>query len=101
MLHAGMFFHDVRMPAIFSNRREDEFVILLAIVMQNETNLFSSAHFDSRWLEAHFSATLKHPDLDDVRRLLRVAGLAGGEASVILVGGRRKEHCDTRRQDCG
>src|SRR6516162_32038 len=97
MLHVGMFFHDVRMPAIFSNRREDEFVILLAIVMQNETNLFSSAHFDSRWLEAHFSATLKHPDLDNAGRLLRVTRLASGEASVILVGRRSHGHCDIGR----
>src|SRR5262249_26216278 len=101
MLHVGMFFHDLRMLAVFGNRREDEFVILLAIVVQNETDLFPSAHFDSRGLEAHFSATLEHPDLDDPRRLLRVAGRAGGEASVVLVGGCRKGRCSTRRQDCG
>ena len=101
MLHLGMFFHDLCVLAIFGNRREDEFVILLATVVQNETDLFSSAHFDSRGLEAHFSAALEHPDLDDARRLVRVAGLAGGEASMILMGGRRKGHCDTRRQDCG
>src|SRR5262249_19513387 len=81
VLHVGMFFHDLGVLAIFGNGREDEFVILLAIVMQNEADLFPSAHFDSRGLEAHFPAALEHPDLDDARRLLRVAGLAGGEAS--------------------
>src|SRR5262245_15115910 len=101
VLHVGMFFHDLRVLAIFGNRREDEFVILLAIVAQNETDLLSSAHFDSRGLEAHFSAALEHPDLDDARRLLRVAGLAGGEASVILVGEYRRCHRDTRREDYG
>src|SRR5262249_30141760 len=33
VLHVGMFFHDLRVLAIFGNRREDEFVILLAIVV--------------------------------------------------------------------
>src|SRR5262245_16354547 len=31
VLHFRIFFHDLRMLAIFGNRREDEFVILLAI----------------------------------------------------------------------
>jgi hypothetical protein len=62
--------------AIFHNRGENEFVILLAVVLQNKTDLFPSAELDSRGLETHLSGSLVHFDLDDARRLLRVSGLA-------------------------
>src|SRR4029450_2367745 len=84
MLHIGLFFHDLRVLAIFGDRREDEFVILLALIVQNEAYLFSSAHFDSRGLEAHFSTALEHLDLDDARRLRRIAGPAGRQAPGAL-----------------
>jgi hypothetical protein len=40
VLHVRMLFHDFRMFAIFHGRPKHEFVILLAVVLQNETDLF-------------------------------------------------------------
>lgn len=101
VLHVRMLFHEFRMFAIFHGRREDEFVILLAVVLQNETDLFPPSHLDSPRFVAHFPVALEHLDVDDPRRLLRIAALAGRETSVILTGGCRDGHCDIRRQDCG
>src|SRR5215475_156924 len=44
MLHVGIFFHDFRMLAIFGSRREDKLVILLAVIVKNEADLFPSTH---------------------------------------------------------
>src|SRR2546430_2213334 len=101
MLHVRMLLHDFGMLAIFGNGCEYEFVILLAAVLQNKTDLLPPSHLDSRRLETHLAASLEHLDLDDARWLLGITRLAGREASVILMGGRRNGHCDIRRQDCG
>src|SRR6266404_9249268 len=85
MLHVWILFHHLRVLAIFSDRSEDEFVILLAIVLQNETDLFPSSHFDARGLETHLSAPLEHLDVDDARGLLGITRLARREMSVILM----------------
>src|SRR5262249_57517941 len=100
MLHVWILFHHFRVLAVFSDRREDEFVILLAVVLQDETDLFPSAHLNARGFVTDLPAALEHLDLDDARGLLGIARLAGREMSVILVGGRRTRHCDMRRQDC-
>jgi hypothetical protein len=55
MLHLGIFFHDFGVFTILGHSREDEFVILLSVIVQNEADLFASAQFDTRGLEAHFS----------------------------------------------
>src|SRR5262245_23551328 len=100
MLHLGMLFHDLRMLAIFGNCREDEFMILLAIVLQDETDLFAPAHFNARGLITHLPASLEHLDVDDARGLLRITWLAGRETSVTFMRGRLPRHCDGRHQDC-
>src|SRR2546422_11411634 len=92
MLHLGMLFHDFRVLAIFGDCRQDKFMILLTLVVQNEADVLASAHFDLRGLEAHFPAALEHLDLDNARRLRGIAGFACRKASVILVRGYRDRH---------
>src|SRR5262249_17890006 len=89
MLHVGVLLHDSRMLAVLRDRREDEFVILLAVVLQDETDLLALPHLDACGLVAHLPAALEHLDLDDARRLVRIARLASREGPVILMGGRR------------
>jgi hypothetical protein len=48
VLHVRILLHDFRVLAILHDRREDEFVILLAVVLQNETDLFPPSHLDAR-----------------------------------------------------
>jgi hypothetical protein len=48
MLHVWILFHHLRVLAIFSDRSEDEFVILLAIVLQDEADLFPLADLNAR-----------------------------------------------------
>src|SRR5262249_52356413 len=98
MLHVWILFHPLRVLAIFSDRREDEFVILLAVVLQDETDLFPSAHLNAGGLVTHLPASLEHLDLDDARGLLGITRLASRETSVILMGGGRTRHCDMRGQ---
>src|SRR5262249_46317023 len=100
MLHVWILFHHLRVLAIFSDRREDKFVVLLAVVLQDETDLFPPAHLNARGLVTDLPASLEHLDLDDAGGLLGVAWLTGREMSVILVGGRRTRHRDVRCQDC-
>src|SRR5262245_65035418 len=98
MLHVWILFHHFRVLAVLSDRREDEFVILLAVVLQDETDLFPPAHLNARGLVTHLPASLEHLDLDDARGLLGVAWLTRREMSVLLMGGGRARHCDLRRQ---
>src|SRR5262245_16567196 len=98
MLHVWILFHHLRVLAIFSDRREDEFVILLAIVLQDETDLFPPAHLNARGLVTHLAAALEHLDLVCARGVLGITRPASREISVILMGGRRTRHCDMRRQ---
>src|SRR6266481_3586440 len=100
MLHVWILFHHLRVLAIFSDRSEDEFVILLAIVSQDETDLFPPAHLNARGLVTHLPASLKDLDVDDARGLLGITWLTGREISMILMCGRRTRHCDMRRHDC-
>src|SRR5947209_6682027 len=85
MLHVWILFHHLRVFAIFSDRSEDEFVILLAIVLQDETDLFPPAHLNARGLVTHLPAALEHLDVDDARGLLGITRLARREMSVILM----------------
>jgi hypothetical protein len=89
MLHVRMLFHDLRMLAIFANCREHEFVVFLAVVLENETHLLPPSDLDSRGFETHLAAALEHLDLEDARWLLGITRLAGGEIFVVLMGGRR------------
>src|SRR5262245_18477572 len=98
MLHVWILFHHFRVLAVLSDRREDEFVILLAIVLQDETDLFPPAHLNARGLVTHLAASLEHLDLDDAGGLLGVAWLTRREMSVILVGGRRSRYCELPHQ---
>ena len=50
MLHVWILFHRLRVFAIFGDRGEDEFVILLAIVLQDEADLFPLADLNARGL---------------------------------------------------
>src|ERR1700730_629719 len=100
MLHVWILFHHLRVLAIFSDRSEDEFVILLAIVLQDETDLFPPAHLNARGLVTYLPASLEHVDVDDARGLPGITWLARREMSVILMGGRRARHSDMRRHDC-
>src|SRR3981081_2533120 len=93
MLHVWILLHDFRMLAILRDRRENEFVILLAAVFQNETDLFALAHLDARGLETHFSAALEHLYLDDACGPFRVAGHAGRERFVAMSGSARAGEC--------
>src|SRR5262249_20723001 len=85
MLHVWLLFPYLPVLAIFSDRREDEFVIFLAIVLQDETDLFPSAHLNAGGLVTHLPASLEHLDLDDARGLLGITRLASRETSVILM----------------
>src|SRR5215831_14633098 len=100
MLHVRILFHHLRVLAIFSDRSEDELMILLAIVLEDETDLFPSAHLNAGGLVTHLPASLEHLDLDDARGLLGITRPASRETSVILVGGRQTGHCDVHRQHC-
>src|SRR6516165_5607873 len=68
---AGFFF------TIFGDRRQDKFVILLAIVAQNETDLFPPPHLNARGLVTHLPASLEHLDVDDAGGLFWITRLAG------------------------
>src|SRR5262249_10436261 len=85
MLHVWILFHHLRVLAIFSDRGEDEFVILLAIVLQDEADLFPPTDLNSRGLVTHLPASFEHFDLDDARGLLRITRPASREMSVILM----------------
>src|SRR6266540_2382089 len=98
MLHVRILFHRFRVLAIFGNRRQDKFVILLAIVLQDETDLFPPSHLNARGLVTHLPASLEHLDVDDACGLFRITRLAGREMSVVLMSGRRTRHCNMRRQ---
>src|SRR3977135_4389659 len=99
MLPVWILFLDFRMLAILRDRRENEFVILLAAVFQNETDLFALAHLDARGLETHFSAALEHLYLDDACGPFRVAGHAGRERFVAMSGSARAGECRQRGGD--
>src|SRR4051812_11400562 len=77
--------HDFRVLAILRGCCENEFVILLAAVFQNETDLFALAHLDARRVETHFGTPLEHFDVHEPSRLFRIPGLASGKAAVELV----------------
>src|SRR5262249_16977790 len=100
MLHVWILFHHLRVLAIFSDRREDEFVILLAVDLEDETDLFPPAHLNAGGLVTHLPASLEHLDLDNARGLLWITRAASRETSVILMGRRQTGHCDVHRQHC-
>src|SRR5262249_55445480 len=85
VLHLGKFFHHLSVLLIFLDGREDELVILLAVVLHNEANLLAPARLDGRGLAAHFAPAPERADADGTRRSLRIAGLTGGKMPVILV----------------
>src|SRR5262245_56181679 len=89
MLHVWILFHRLRMLAIFPGSRENKFVILLAIILQDETDLFSPACLNTRGLITHLPASLEHPDVDNARGFPRITRFAGREISMILMRRRR------------
>src|SRR5882757_7199667 len=94
-----MGFHDFRVLAIVPDRREDKLVVLLAIVLQNETDLFPLAHLDARRFETHLSTTLEHFDVHDASRLFRIPGLASGKAAVGLMRATRTRQADPNSEE--
>src|SRR5262249_16041585 len=85
VLHVWILFHHFPVLAIFSYRSEDELVILLAIVLQDETDLFPAAYLNARGLVTDLPTSLEHLDLDDARGLLGITRLARRKMSVILM----------------
>src|SRR5579883_504339 len=84
VFHVGILLHRLHMLEVALHSAYDEFVVLLAIVAQLETNLFTLVHADVIWSESHLAFVFGHDDLNNARWLLGIAGLAEGRLFVFI-----------------